>query len=69
MEKWVLTLVEHFIFLLLPKYLIFMMIFNFQACIAFAYITIPSISSHFQQLQAHLLTAQVAYQCHCLGKE
>jgi len=40
----------------------------FQACIAFAYITIPSISSHFQQLQAHLLTAQVAYQCHCLGQ-
>ena len=49
-------------------YVLFKKIIFLQACISFAYITIPSISNHYNQLQAHLLTAQVAYQCHCLGQ-
>ena len=39
-----------------------------QACLAFAYITIPSISYDYLRLQTYLQTCQVAFQCHCIGQ-
>lgn len=39
-----------------------------QACCAFAFITVPSISSLCSRLKLYLLTAQIAYQCHCFGQ-
>ena len=40
----------------------------FQACIAYAYITVPSILSAVTKLRLYLLTTQVAYLCHCYGQ-
>lgn len=39
-----------------------------QACVAFAYITIPSISYDYLRLQTYLQTCQVAFQCHCISQ-
>jgi len=39
-----------------------------QACIAFSFITVPSLFNAYHQLQGYLLTAQVAFQCRCLGQ-
>lgn len=39
-----------------------------QACVAFAHITIPSLSYDYLRLQCYLQTCQVAFQCHCIGQ-
>ena len=39
-----------------------------QACLAFSYITIPSISNDYSRLQSYLLSCQVAYQCRTIGQ-
>ena len=39
-----------------------------QACLAFSYITIPSISNDYLRLQSYLLSCQVGYQCRCIGQ-
>lgn len=40
-----------------------------QACIAFVFVSIPSLSSSLhQRLLLYLLTSQVAFQCHCIGQ-
>lgn len=41
----------------------------FQACIAFVFVTIPSLSSSLhQRLLLYQLTSQVAFQCRCIGQ-
>ena len=43
-------------------------ILQLQACCAFTYITIPSIRCIRTQLKIYILTAQVAFLCHCYGQ-
>jgi len=39
-----------------------------SACIAYAFITIPSLDSYYVQLQLYLLTSQVAYANQCVSQ-
>jgi len=38
------------------------------ACVAYAFITIPSLGNSYIQLQLYLLTSQVAYANHCISQ-
>ncbi len=39
-----------------------------SACIAYAFITIPSLESSYTQLQLYLLTGQIAYANQCVSQ-
>jgi hypothetical protein len=39
-----------------------------SACIAYAFITIPSLENQYTQLQLYLLTSQVAYANQCVSQ-